>query len=351
MDGADERRSMWGMRRLSVIAAATALVAAAGAGAANGSRAAVTCNLWAAPFGVDTNAGTKVAPFLTLAKLASALAPGQTGCLPAGTSFAAREVITAVGTSTGRITITTAPGGARAILADGIETTQASRYLTLTNLAIGARDDSPARSTPGTVILRGFSTALTRSDVGPGSLKQAGRSCVVLDHAGSALIGSNVLHECNGASPGLYGAGVLAVTSVRARILDNVIFGNAGGDAVAFSPNAQVSVARRNLMVDNFNGVFFGGGAAFASRDNHIEQNVITRSGRFDVHSGYAPNTPVGTGNLVQVNCIWSPAAVTASGTGFKLAVNRKVNPRVVKGPGTYRLEATSPCLAYRPLP
>jgi len=339
------------MRPLTLIAAAAAVIAAAVSGAASGSSEAVRCNFWTAPYGVDTNVGTQAAPFLTLGKLAGTLAPGQTGCLPAGTSFARREVITAVGTAAGRITITTAPGGARATLADGIETTQATRYLTLTNLAIGALDDSVDRNVQGTVILRGFSTALTRSDVGPGTLKQAGRSCVVLDHAGSALIGGNVLHECNGASPGLYSAGVLAGTSVRARILDNVIFGNAGGDALAFAPNAQVSVARRNLMVDNLGGVYFSGGPTVASRDTRIEQNVITRDSQFDVHSAYAPNVPLGKGNLVATNCIWSPNAVTASGAGFKLVANRKVNPRVVKVHGTYRLATSSPCRAYRPLP
>jgi hypothetical protein len=338
------------MRSLPVLTAIAAILAAGVTGGAGGSPAAARCSLWAAPFGVDTNAGTQVAPFQTLAKLAATLQPGQTGCLPAGTTFASRELITAVGTGARRITITTAPGGARAVLADGIETTQATRYLTLTNLAIAATNDSPNENVPGTVVLRGFSTALTQSDVGPGTLKQFARSCVVLDHAGAAVIDGNVLHECNGASPGLYGAGVLLATSVRARITDNVIFGNAGGDALAFSPNAQVSSVRRNLMVDNLGGIYFGGGPKFASRDNLVEQNVITRDGRFDVHSAYSPNTPVGTGNLVARNCIWSPGAVTAVGTGFKMVANRKVNPRVVKAQGTYRLAVTSPCRAYRPL-
>ena len=109
------------------------------------------------------------------------------------------------------------------------------------------------------MILRGYSTALTRSDVGPGTLTEVGRSCVVLDHAGSALIDGNVLHECNGASPGQYSAGVVASISVQARILNNVIYGNVGGDAIAFSPDAQVSRARSNLIVDNLGGIYFGG--------------------------------------------------------------------------------------------
>ena len=339
------------MRALSIVAAAAAFVAVAVSSAASGSPSAARCNLWAAPYGVDTNAGTQVAPFLTLAKLAGTLTPGQTGCLAAGTSFATREAITAVGTPAGRITIKTAPGGVRAILSDGVETTQATRFLTLTNLAIGALENSANRNVPGTVILRGYSTALTRSDVGPGTLKEAGRSCVVLDHAGSALIDGNVLHECNGASPELYGAGVLASTSVGARILNNLIYGNVGGDAIAFSPNAQVSRARFNLMVDNLGGIYFGGDPKVASRDTLVEQNVITRNSRFDVHSAYASNSPVGSRNLVRKNCIWSRGAVTAAGAGFRMGVNRKANPRVVKGQGTYRLAATSPCRAYRPRP
>jgi hypothetical protein len=339
------------MRVLSIVAAAAAFVAAAVSGAASGSPSASRCNLWAAPYGVDTNPGTQVAPFLTLAKLAGTLTPGQTGCLPAGTSFATREVITAVGTRAGRITITTAPGGARAILSDGIETAQATRFLTLTNLAIGALDNSANRNVPGTVILRGYSTALTRSDVGPGTLKEIGRSCVVLNHAGSALVDGNVLHECNGVSPGQYGAGVLAAISVGARIVNNVIYGNVGGDAIAFSPDAQVSRARLNLIVDNLGGIYFGGDSKVASRDALVEQNVITRISRFDVHSAYGSNGPVGSGNIVQKNCIWSPGSVAAAGAGFSVGVNRKVNPRVVKGQGTYRLAASSPCRAYRPRP
>ena len=89
-----------------------------------------------------------------------------------------------------------------------------------------------SQAVSGTVVLRGYSPALTRSDVGPGNLANVGRSCVVLDHAGAALIDRNVLHDCNGASPGLYIAGVLSATSVRAHISNNVIFGNLGGDAL-----------------------------------------------------------------------------------------------------------------------
>jgi hypothetical protein len=307
----------------------------------------VRCNLWAAPNGADTNPGTKASPFLSLEKLAMSLAPGQTGCLPPGSTFGKREVITAAGKAgKGRITIRTAPGGPRAVLATGIETTQATRFLTLTNLELTAANGSVPVNVPGTVMLRGYSTALTRSVVGPGSVKEVGRSCVVLDHARAAVIDGNVLHECAGASAELYGAGVLAAISAGARIVDNVIYGNSGGDGIAFSPNAQFSVARRNLIVDNSGGIYFGGDTKTASGGTRVEQNVIARSVNFVVHSAYgAGGSPVGSRNVVRDNCIWGSRAPAAAGMGFAMFGNRKINPRVVmRKRGGYRLSSSSPC-------
>ena len=107
--------------------------------------------------------------------------------------------------------------------------------------------------------------------------------------------------SCDGASPGQYGAGVLAAISAGARIVGNVIYGNAGGDGIAFSPNAQFSVARRNLIIDNSGGIYFGGDTKTASRGNRVEQNVIARSGKVVVHSAFGQGgSPVGSGNVVR---------------------------------------------------
>jgi hypothetical protein len=282
----------------------------------------------------------------SLDRLAHSLTPGQTGCLLPGSTFGRRETITAVGKAgKGRITITTAPGGTRALLANGVETTQATRYLTLTNLELTAANSATPPDAAGTVVLRGYAAALTGSRVGPGTLEEVGRSCVVLDHARAALISGNVLHDCDGASPGQYGAGVLAAVSAGAKIIGNVIYGNAGGDGIAFSPNAQFSVARRNLIVDNTAGIYFGGDTKTASRGNRVEQNVIARSGKVVAHSAFGPgDSPVGSRNVVRRNCIWGSAPF-ASGNGFSMYANRKVNPRVVarKG-GGFRLSSSSPC-------
>ena len=55
--------------------------------------------------------------------------------------------------------------------------------------------------------------------------------------------------------------------------------------------------------------------------------------------------SPVGSGNVVKGNCIWGSGTPTASGIGFAMSGNRKVNPRVVKRiGGGYRLSSSSPC-------
>jgi hypothetical protein len=89
----------------------------------------------------------------------------------------------------------------------------------------------------------------------------------------------------------------------------------------------------------------------YASSSNTIQQNVITQDRRFDVHGSHHPNSAPLRGNVVRLNCIWSPGAKTASGAGFTLKANRKAHVRVVKVNGTYRLAPGSPCRSYRPLP
>ena len=168
----------------------------------------------------------------------------------------------------------------------------------------------------------------------------------MLDHARAALVDHNVLHDCNGGSAGPYSGGVLAAISAGARIVDNVIYGNAGGDGIAFSPNAQFSIARRNLIVGNYAGVYFGGDTKTASRGNKVEHNVIARSSRFAVHSAWGPSgSPVGSAKPGPGQLHLGLGTATASGNGFAMVGNRKLNPRVVarKG-GGYRLSSSSPC-------
>ena len=246
------------MYRVAVCALAIviAVVAAEAAGAGS---AAIRCNLWVSPNGEDTDPGSQSHPLRTLTRLASSLAPGQVGCLAPGSTFANREVITAVGSAKGRITITTAPGGARAVLGDGIETTQASRYLTLTNLTIEGTSNVTARAgdSDRARLLDGVDALGGRPGHPEGDrpLVRGPRPCRhlarVRQHPARVQRQLTRPVRRRGSRRHLCGA----------RIFDNVIFGNAGGDGIAFSPNAQTSLARGNLVIANLGGIYFGGDA------------------------------------------------------------------------------------------
>ncbi|HEX4671832.1 MAG TPA: hypothetical protein VH279_06170, partial [Solirubrobacteraceae bacterium] len=74
---------------------------------------AIHCDLFASPTGSDSSGnGTLGSPFASVGKLDSALHPGQTGCLRAGSygSTSTWVKINANGSSTGQITIASYPG-------------------------------------------------------------------------------------------------------------------------------------------------------------------------------------------------------------------------------------------------
>src|ERR1700744_468517 len=70
------------------------------------------CDLYASPSGSDSGTGQVNSPLATVQALDYALAPGQTGCLQAG-SYGSISTITYLGNSgtpSGQITIAPAPG-------------------------------------------------------------------------------------------------------------------------------------------------------------------------------------------------------------------------------------------------
>jgi Right handed beta helix region len=333
------------VRRLAgaaALGAFVALVLVAGAGAGRAA-VALPCSGWASPDGSDANPGTRNRPYRTVQRLATSLRPGQAGCLVPGTVFPEHVVVEAAGARRAPIVIRSGPGR-RAVLSAGLETTQSTRYVRIQDVVVRPRVGTPSQD--ATVVLRGFEVSLVRSDIGGDDLDLP-RSCVLVDHAGHPVIERNVIHDC-GRFDGneLYAAGIRVGIAVNARISDNNIFGNPG-DAVALAPNAQRSFVARNLIVDNGSGVYFGGSAAFASRDNRVMRNVIVFSRRYAVHGSYTKDNPVGTGNTVFENCLWRVALV--SGVGFREARSRIADPHVVWTGLRYRLPLRSPCRTYVP--
>lgn len=300
---------------------------------------AVSCAAWASPRGSDKNPGTRARPYRRVGRLAASLKPGQRGCLEPGATFDERIVLQVSGAPHAPVTIASGPGP-RAILAQGIELASSARYVHLESLTAHARKGTP--SEVATVVLRGYAVYMSGSDVTAGSGVDVPRTCILLDHAGGAVIERNTIHHCGVGQN--YASGITANISVNARITDNTVYANPG-DGLALAPNAQRSLITRNLLVENEAGVYFGGAAKYASRDNRITRNVVTESRRFAVHGSYKQGAPVGSGNLVLDNCVWRTARM--GGNGYTAARNRVVDPRVVPVASGYRLAPGSPCERY----
>jgi parallel beta helix pectate lyase-like protein len=324
---------------IAVCVLAMALALGAGTSVAGSTKGTEGCDLWASPRGADANPGTRARPFESVGRLARRLKPGQRGCLEPGATFDQRIVLAVAGGPHAPVTITSGPG-ARAILAQGIELRPSARYVRLLNLVLRARPATP--SAAATVVLRGYAVHLADSDVSAGVGVDVPRTCILLEHAGAAVIERNTIHHCGtGAN---YASGIAASISVNAWIADNTVYANPG-DGITLAPNAQRSRVTRNLLVENEAGVYFGGAQNYASRDNRVTRNVVFESRRFSVHGSYKQGAPHGSRNFVLDNCVWRTARM--GGNGFTAARNRVVDPRVVAAGGSYRVAPSSPCKRY----
>src|ERR671910_2584148 len=96
---------------LILLAVATLLSLSAAAYDRSRIATADQCTLFAATNGSDSNSGSESDPFASVQKLVNSLEPNETGCLKKGTYTESDDTvdITAGGTETKPITLTTAP--------------------------------------------------------------------------------------------------------------------------------------------------------------------------------------------------------------------------------------------------
>jgi hypothetical protein len=100
-------------------------------------------------------------------------------------------------------------------------------------------------------------------------------------------------------------------------------------------------------MDSNGGGVIFAGSSSYASGDNVVEKNVITRSD-WTYNVTYWWETAVGTGNVLASNCVWKGySGDIDTQKGFTATGNVAGDPRYVDvATRDYRMAADSPCLA-----
>jgi hypothetical protein len=313
------------------------------------------CSLYASPHGRDFQdrrrrlhagrLGTRANPFASPQRLADALAPGQTGCLRAGSYQLGGELrINHGGRRGAPITLKSYPGERAQLVGGLVFVPSGSNYVTIAQLNINTN----ATNSVGVQIM-GSNTSLIGNSI---TNYSAHTSCVILgSNAGwgravRTMIAGNVIHECGNRADGAQDHAIYFDNTLDATVTGNIIWGTAGF-AIHLYQNAQRSQIIHNVIDHNGYGVIFGGSAEFASSGNVVAKNVITNTiSGYNVASWWKAAS--GSRNVLRDNCVYNGRLGNISGTGegFSAINNVFADPRYTNASRhKYTLRPGSPCL------
>jgi parallel beta-helix repeat protein len=315
------------------------------------SAASPPCDLYAATNGSDANAGSAASPFATVGKLASALQPGQTGCLAAGATFVGDVSLRSGGSSGAPITLTSSDPADPATIRGRIATLPNADWITFTNLNL---DGVNASNLPSPTV---GSSHVVFDDVDVTNDHTA--ICFNMTDSSQwgvaryTTIENSRIHDCGqlpatNTEHGIYDSGF------NTTITNNYIYDNA--DRGVQLRGAQGAVVQHNVIYGNGEGVIFGD--LTASNDN-VSYNIVSNSVIRSNAESWWGSTPVGTGNTFDDNCVFATNAnsyydtnggVTTSGGGFDAQDNVVADPEYVDAAsGDFTLRAGSGCAGYGP--
>ena len=228
-------------------------------------------------------------------------------------------------------------------------------YWTVEDLRIDGRNQWNLPSP----IVNGSHSTWRRLDVsnrgsGDGTQPYGGTICFNLGstdsygYATDTTIEQSRIHDCGISTNHNHGIYV-AATSGTTIIRDNWIYRN-GDRGVQLYPAAEHVLVTRNVIDDNGSGVIFSGAGTLTSRNDVVTRNIISNSRkRWNVESWYPAGTPVGTGNIVEGNCLWAscwppptttPAEESPRSTASRSAPGTSCSDRS----SSRRVEGTSSC-------
>jgi parallel beta-helix repeat protein len=169
--------------------------------------------------------------------------------------------------------------------------------------------------------------------------------------AESTVIAGNRIHDCGRLPRTGHDHGIYLEGSRGARVVGNVIYGNADW-GIQFYPEADDSYVAHNVIDGNGGGVIIAGESAGGEYDqghssdhNRVELNVIANSSA-DQNIAAFWGGPVGVGNVVRRNCVWNGADGNI-GNRVGLVISRTVvaDPRFVNRKTLdFRMRASSRC-------
>lgn len=329
------------VRAASAWIAAAVIVAGGLAFATRPATGATTCTRYASPTGSDAAAGTENAPFRTVQKLADSLSSGQTGCLQGGATFGGVRV------NRSGITLTSTPGGEKAIVLGKVSVPDSANDVIIENLYLNGRT-SGSRVSPS---IEGDRVVLRGNDI-------TNDNTAICLHIGSnagygiaydVVIDSNRIFRCGRLPATGFDHGIYVNHAYRTRITNNLIYDNADY-GVHLYPGAQDTYVAHNIIDGNGRGVTFSGEGGLVSSGNVVERNIISNSRiRHNVESWWADE--VGVGNRADRNCLWNgKMGNVAAQVGFTASDNTVADPRFVdRLRGDFTLAAGSPCLDAAP--
>ncbi len=346
-----------------LLLALSLLVCACGARAANGRSAhtasSVTCNFYASPTGRAELArapsartarhghgGSLTHPFGSAQTLVKALHPGQTGCLEPGTYHLHTELLLGRSGRPGApITLAGYPSRQATLTGGYVEISHGSDYVVLRGLHINTAHAGQV----GVQILGGHDSLLYSNLTNHNTRY----SCIILGsdtgygQASHTLIQGDVVHQCGYYPSDPYeDHGVYVDNSVGATIQDSVFWGVPYGWGIQLYPHSVGTHVLHNIIVDNRQGVVFGGDSSYTSSGNVVAYNIITSgSTGYDVQSYWAGS--VGSHNVAEYNCLYSrhAAEVQRPTKGFSAVHNVIAQPQYVDPTAhDYALRHASPC-------
>ena len=308
---------------------------------------ASACNRVAAPGGSDGAAGTAAAPYATFGKLAHWLAPGQTGCLRAGT-YRENVEVNANGAPGAPITIQSYPGE-RTTYLGRLTTDRTSSYLTFRTWSSTGR---PRRATEA----RSSQAPPSRGEhrvIGNEVTNWHTAICFAVGNesfgrAPRVVIKRNRIHDCGQLPPTNRQHGIYLHSPCCAQVTDNWVYDNADTGIQMF-PDADGNHIARNVVYGNGDNISFGGdtkdGVCASSNNNLVERNVLAHPKVKENVGSWSGCGKPGTGNVLRENCIW-PA--TFEGTkGHSLMNNFHVDPQFVNAAAKdFRIVPGTPCAA-----
>jgi hypothetical protein len=289
------------------------------------------CARWAASNGSDAAPGSRSAPFRTVSRLGLALRPGQTGCLVTGSIFTENVKLWRAGARGRPIKIRT-EGSPAAVIRGSVGISWRSHDLVLAAVRVDGAD----RGAKAAVTVHGDRVSLVRDEItGTGFLDRS-TACVDLNHADAAVLDGDEIHNCTLVRRGTAYAPGIVVRHARGVVIRNSFVYAAFGDGIALGPGAKRTRIEHDVVDGNSSGILIRGS------DNLVRSNIVSNSFHHNVYSV----RPLGGGNVVADNCLWSVRGAQVTGQRMHLVGNVIADPRYVSRP---HVVGPGPCYDKRP--